>query len=90
VVLKGVRVPVVLARRGAVVTLRGRFVHPRGSGLRGASVYLVDPAGRVRAQALTDRRGRYTLTVKAPKPGTWSVKALGLPPATARVIVIRA
>jgi len=90
VVLKGVRVPVVLAPKGAVVTLHGRFVQPRGSGLRGASVYLVDPAGRVRAQALTDRRGRYTLKVTAPRPGTWTVKALGLPPAIAKVIVRRA
>jgi hypothetical protein len=49
----------------------------------------VDPAGRVRAQALTDRRGRYALSVRAPQPGTWTVRALGLPPATAPVIVRR-
>ena len=85
--LRGLRVPVVLARRGGRVTLHGRFVHPNGSGLRGASVYLVDPSGHVRAQALTDRRGRYTLTVRAPRPGAWTVRALGLPPASAQLLI---
>jgi hypothetical protein len=87
--VRGVRVPVVLARGRGVVVLRGRFVHPGGRGLRGASVYLVDPAGQVRAQALTDRRGAYALRVRAPRPGAWTVRALGLPPATAPVIVRR-
>jgi hypothetical protein len=87
--VRRVRVPVLLVPPGGRVTLRGRFVHPNGGGLRGASVYLVDPAGRVRAQALTDRRGRYTLSVRSPRPGNWAVRALGLPPATQPVIVRR-
>jgi hypothetical protein len=88
--VRRVRVPVLLARRGGRVTLLGRFVHPNGGGLRGASVYLVDPTGRVRARALTDRRGRYRLSVRAPRAGRWAVRALGLPPVTVPVIVRRA
>jgi hypothetical protein len=72
-------VPVVVARYGRPVSLRGRFFHPNRRGLRGATVYLVDPLGRAHGTTLTDLRGRFSFRPRPKVPGVWRAIALGRP-----------
>ncbi len=72
-------IPFIAATYGQPVSLSGRFAHPNGRGLRGATVYLVDPKGFTRARTLTDRRGRFTFRVRPVIGGTWRAIALGRP-----------
>ena len=72
-------VPFIASTYSRPVSVSGRFLHPNGSGLRGATVYLVDPKGFSRATTLTDRRGRFTFRVRPRLSGTWRAIALGRP-----------
>lgn len=84
------KVPVIVARYGRTVGVRGRFVHANRRGLRGATVYLLDPTGRTHATTLTDRRGRFLFTARPRRPGVWRVIALGRPlVVTQAYIVVR-
>lgn len=80
-------VPLIIATHGQPVRVRGRFLHPRGSGLRGASVYLVDPKGFTRATTLTDRRGRFGFRLRPRLAGTWRAIALGRPLIVAPAVI---
>ncbi|MGE3138918.1 MAG: hypothetical protein AB7O53_05580 [Thermoleophilia bacterium] len=72
-------IPFIAATYGRPVSMSGRFAHPNGRGLRGATVYLVDPKGFTRARTLTDRRGRFSFRVRPVIGGTWRAIALGRP-----------
>ena len=72
-------VPLVVATYSKQLRISGRFQHPNGRGLRGATVFLVDPRGFSRGTTLTDRRGRFTFRVRADRIGTWRAIALGRP-----------
>ena len=72
-------VPLIASTYSRPVRISGRFLHPNGSGLRGATVFLVDPKGFTRATTLTDRRGRFTFPVRPLLSGTWRAIALGRP-----------
>ncbi len=72
-------VPVIVATYARAVGIRGRFLHPNRRGLRGATVYLLDPTGRTQGTTLTDRRGRFRFTARPRRPGVWRVVALGRP-----------
>ncbi len=80
-------VPLVVATHSRPVKVSGRFLHARGSGLRGATVYLVDPKGFTRATTLTDRRGRFTFKVRPRLAGTWRAIALGRPLVVAPAVI---
>lgn len=80
-------VPLVVATHSRPVRVSGRFLHPRGSGLRGATVYLVDPKGFTRATTLTDRRGRFAFRVRPRVAGTWRAIALGRPLVIAPAVI---
>ncbi|MGE4178072.1 MAG: hypothetical protein AB7G65_19785 [Thermoleophilia bacterium] len=83
-------VPVIVATYGKPVGIRGRFVHANRRGLRGATVYLLDPTGRTQATVLTDRRGRFRFTARPRRPGIWRAVALGRPlVATNAFLVVR-
>lgn len=73
------QVPRIAATFSRRLTISGRFLQANGRGLRRATVYLVDPKGFTRATALTDRRGRFTFTVRPRTSGTWRAIALGRP-----------
>lgn len=83
----GQRIPIVRARYARRAVISGRFRHPNGSGLRGATVYLFDPAGRPRGRTLTTRTGRFVFVFRPRIHGTWQVGALGRPLVTARAAV---
>jgi hypothetical protein len=84
------KVPVIDATYGRPVGVRGRFVHANRRGLRGATVYLLDPTGRTHATTLTDRKGRFRFTARPRRPGVWRVVALGRPlVVTQAYIVVR-
>ena len=53
-------IPLIASTYSRPVSISGRFLHTSGRGLRGATVYLVDPKGFTAATTLTDRRGRFT------------------------------
>jgi hypothetical protein len=72
-------VPVLLAQHGRPVRLAGRFAHPRGRGLRGATVYLVDPFGRTQGTTLTDRGGGFRFQFRPRVAGVWRAIGLGRP-----------
>ncbi|MGE3138027.1 MAG: hypothetical protein AB7I08_01180 [Thermoleophilia bacterium] len=72
-------IPLIAATYGRPVSVSGRFLHASGRGLKGATVYLVDPKGFTRATSLTDRRGRFTFRVRPLVSGTWRAIALGRP-----------
>ena len=80
-------VPVVVSTYSRPLRISGRFLHPNGRGLRGATVYLVDPKGFTRATALTDRRGRFAFRVRGDRIGTWRAIALGRPLVVAPAVV---
>ncbi|MGE0028010.1 MAG: hypothetical protein AB7I08_07530 [Thermoleophilia bacterium] len=80
-------VPLIVATHSRPVKVSGRFLHPRGSGLRGATVYLVDPKGFTRATTLTDRRGRFAFRVRPRVTGTWRAIALGRPLVVAPAVI---
>ncbi len=72
-------VPLIAATYSRPVRISGRFLHPNGRGLRGATVYLLDPEGFSHGTTLTDRRGRFTFQVRPRRSGTWRAIALGRP-----------
>ncbi len=72
-------IPLIASTYSRPVTISGRFLHPNGRGLRGATVYLVDPKGFTRARTLTNQRGRFTFRVRPRQSGTWRAIALGRP-----------
>ena len=72
-------VPLIASTYSRPVTISGRFLHPNGRGLRGATVYLVDPKGFTRARTLTNQRGRFAFRVRPRQSGTWRAIALGRP-----------
>jgi len=80
-------VPLIVATHSRPVKVTGRFLHPRGTGLRGATVYLVDPKGFTRATTLTDRRGRFAFKVRPRLAGTWRAIALGRPLVVAPAVI---
>jgi hypothetical protein len=80
-------VPLVVATYSRPVSVRGRFLHANGRGLRGATVYLVDPKGFTAATTLTDRRGRFAFSVRPRRMGTWRAIALGRPLVLAPAVV---
>jgi hypothetical protein len=80
-------VPLIVATHSRPVAVTGRFLHPRGTGLRGATVFLVDPKGFTRATTLTDRRGRFTFRVRPRLAGTWRAIALGRPLVVAPAVI---
>ncbi len=82
-----VLVPLVVATHSRPVKVSGRFLHPRGTGLKGATVYLVDPKGFTRATTLTDRRGRFVFRVRPRLAGTWRAIALGRPLVVAPAVI---
>ncbi len=71
--------PIIVATWSRPMALSGRFFHPNGRGLRGATVFLLDPLRRTQATTLTDRRGRFSFRVRPTIPGTWRAVALGRP-----------
>ncbi|MGE3232769.1 MAG: hypothetical protein AB7O78_03455 [Thermoleophilia bacterium] len=71
--------PIIVATWSRPMALSGRFFHRNGRGLRGATVYLLDPLRRTQATTLTDRRGRFTFRIRPTVPGTWRAVALGRP-----------
>lgn len=72
-------VPMIAATYSRPVRISGRFLHANGRGLRGATVYLIDPKGFSRGTTLTDKRGRFTFRVRADRIGMWRAIALGRP-----------
>ncbi len=80
-------VPLITSTYSRPVRISGRFRHPNGRGLRGATVHLVDPKGFTRATTLTDRRGRFTFRARPLLSGTWRAIALGRPLVVAPGIV---
>jgi hypothetical protein len=80
-------IPLIASTYSRPVLISGRFLHPSGRGLRGATVYLVDPKGFTAATTLTDRRGRFTFTVRPHRSGTWRAIALGRPLVVAPAVV---
>ncbi|MGE3795464.1 MAG: hypothetical protein AB7I38_16275 [Dehalococcoidia bacterium] len=80
-------VPLIVATHSRPVKVSGRFLHPRGTGLRGATVYLVDPKGFTRGTTLTDRRGRFAFRVRPRLAGTWRAIALGRPLVVAPAVI---
>ena len=72
-------VPMIAATYAKSVSLSGRFLHPNGRGLRGATVYLLDPEGFSHGTTLTDRGGRFSFQVRPRRSGTWRAIALGRP-----------
>jgi len=80
-------IPLIASTYARRVSVTGRFLHPSGRGLRGATVYLVDPKGFTAATTLTDRRGRFTFTLRPRRSGTWRAIALGRPLVVAPAVV---
>lgn len=80
-------VPMIAATYSRPVRISGRFLHPNARGLRGATVYLVDPKGFSRGTTLTDRRGRFTFRVRADRIGMWRAVALGRPLVVAPAVI---
>jgi hypothetical protein len=72
-------VPVIVGQHGRPMRLAGRFAHPRGRGLRGATVYLVDPFGRTSGTTLTDSGGRFRFRFRPRVAGVWRAIGLGRP-----------
>jgi hypothetical protein len=72
-------VPFIAATYSRPVRVAGRFFHANRKGLRGATVYLVDPKGFSHATTVTDRRGRFRFRVRPRRSGTWRAIALGRP-----------
>ena len=72
-------VPLIAATYSRPVRISGRFLHPNGRGLRGATVYLLDPEGFSHGTTLTDPRGRFSFQVRPRRSGTWRAIALGRP-----------
>lgn len=80
-------VPVIVSTYSKALRISGRFLHPNGRGLRGATVYLVDPKGFSRATTQTDRHGRFAFRVRGDRIGTWRAIALGRPLVVAPAVV---
>ncbi len=80
-------VPLIVATHSRPMAVTGRFLHPRGTGLRGATVYLVDPKGFTRATTQTDRRGRFAFRLRPRLAGTWRAIALGRPLVVAPAVI---
>lgn len=80
-------VPLIVSTYSRPLRISGRFLHPSGRGLRGATVYLIDPKGFSRATTLTDRRGRFAFRVRGDRIGIWRAIALGRPLVVAPAVV---
>jgi hypothetical protein len=72
-------VPFIAATYSRPLRIAGRFFHANRRGLRGATVYLVDPRGFSQATTVTDHRGRFRFRVRPRQSGTWRAIALGRP-----------
>ncbi|WP_217924778.1 carboxypeptidase-like regulatory domain-containing protein [Miltoncostaea oceani] len=83
-------IPLIASTYGRPVAVSGRFLHASGRGLRGATVYLVDPKGFTAVTTRTDGRGRFTFKIRPRRSGTWRAIALDRPLVVApRVIQLR-
>ncbi len=80
-------IPLIVSTYARPVAVSGRFLHASGRGLRGASVYLVDPKGFTAGTTLTDGRGRFTFKIRPRRSGTWRAIALGRPLVVAPAVV---
>jgi hypothetical protein len=80
-------IPFIASTYARPVSIAGRFLQPSGRGLRGATVYLVDPKGFTAATTLTDRRGRFAFRIRPRRSGTWRAIALGRPLVVAPAVV---
>lgn len=72
-------VPLIASIYSRPLTISGRFFQANGRGLRGATVYLIDPKGFSQGTTLTDRRGRFSFRIRPRLSGTWRAIALGRP-----------
>ncbi len=80
-------IPLIASTYARPVAVSGRFLHASGRGLRGATVYLVDPKGFTAGTTLTDRRGSFTFKIRPRRSGTWRAVALGRPLVVAPAVV---
>lgn len=80
-------IPLITATYSRPVSVKGRFLHANGKGLRGATVYLIDPKGFTAGTTLTDRRGRFAFRVRPRRGGTWRAIALGRPLVVAPAVI---